>query len=92
MIFIHGGGWVKGDRSSMTNLAQALAARGFVTVTLAHITFTMCFVAVVVQSRLLTFDRSLEEAALDLGCRPLKAFFLITLPIIAPAVNWIPEG
>lgn len=60
--------------------------RGFWTITLAHVTFTMCFVAVVVQSRLLTFDRSLEEAAMDLGCRPLKGFFLITLPIIAPAV------
>jgi putrescine transport system permease protein len=60
--------------------------RGFLTITLAHVTFTMCFVAVVVQSRLLTFDQSLEEAALDLGCRPFKAFFLITLPIIAPAV------
>lgn len=60
--------------------------RGFWTITLAHVTFTMCFVAVVVQSRLLTFDQSLEEAALDLGCRPFKAFFLITLPIIAPAV------
>jgi putrescine transport system permease protein len=60
--------------------------RGFWTVTLAHISFSMCFVAVVVQSRLLTFDRSLEEAALDLGAPPLKAFFLITLPIISPAV------
>lgn len=60
--------------------------RGFWTVTLAHTTFTMCFVAVVVQSRLITFDRSLEEAALDLGCPPFKAFFLVTLPIIAPAV------
>ena len=53
---------------------------------LAHITFSMCFVAVVVQSRLVTFDRSLEEAALDLGCPPLKTFFVITLPIILPAV------
>ena len=44
--------------------------RGFWTVTLAHITFTMCFVAVVVQSRLVTFDRSLEEAAMDLGATP----------------------
>ncbi|MDQ0472624.1 ABC transporter permease subunit [Labrys wisconsinensis] len=61
-------------------------SRGFWTITLAHTTLTMCFVAVVVQSRLLTFDRSIEEAALDLGCRPFKAFFLITLPIILPAV------
>jgi putrescine transport system permease protein len=60
--------------------------RGFWTVVLAHITFSMCFVAVVVQSRLVTFDLSLEEAALDLGCPPVKTFFLITLPIIAPAV------
>lgn len=60
--------------------------RGFWTVTLAHISFSMCFVAVVVQSRLVTFDRSLEEAALDLGAPPLKAFFLVTLPIIFPAV------
>ncbi len=61
-------------------------ARGFWTITIAHITFSMCFVAVVVQSRLVTFDRSLEEAALDLGCRPLKTFMVITLPIILPAV------
>jgi putrescine transport system permease protein len=61
-------------------------ARGFWTIVLAHITFSMCFVAVVVQSRLLTFDRSLEEAAQDLGCRPLKTFLVITLPIILPAV------
>jgi putrescine transport system permease protein len=59
---------------------------GFWTVTFAHTTLTMCFVTVVVQSRLLSFDRSIEEAALDLGCRPFKSFFLITLPIIAPAV------
>jgi putrescine transport system permease protein len=60
--------------------------RGFWTVTLAHISFSMCFVAVVVQSRLVTFDQSLEEAALDLGAPPAKAFFLVTLPIIFPAV------
>jgi len=60
--------------------------RGFWTVTLAHTTFSMCFVAVVVQSRLLSFDMSLEEAALDLGAPPLKAFLLVTLPIILPAV------
>ena len=61
-------------------------ARGFWTIVLAHITFAMCFVAVVVQSRLVTFDRSLEEAALDLGCPPFKTFFVVTLPLIAPAV------
>jgi putrescine transport system permease protein len=60
--------------------------RGFWTVTLAHVSFSMCFVAVVVQSRLVTFDRSLEEAALDLGAPPLKAFLLVTLPVIFPAV------
>lgn len=60
--------------------------RGFWTIVLAHTTFTMCFVAVVVQSRLVTFDRSLEEAALDLGCPPFKTFFIITLPLILPAV------
>ena len=60
--------------------------RGFWTVALAHVTFTMCFAAVIVQARLLTFDRSLEEAALDLGATPGRAFFSITLPIIFPAV------
>lgn len=60
--------------------------RGFWTVMLAHTTFAMCYVAVVVQSRLVGFDRSLEEAALDLGCPPVKTFFLITLPLILPGV------
>ena len=60
--------------------------RGFWTVTLAHSTVTMCFVTVVVQSRLLSFDMSLEEAARDLGCTPLKAFLTVTLPLILPAV------
>ncbi|MEQ8740434.1 MAG: ABC transporter permease, partial [Hoeflea sp.] len=55
--------------------------RGFWTVTLAHITFSLCFVAVVVQSRLITFDRSLEEAAQDLGCPPFQAFMKVTLPV-----------
>ncbi len=65
--------------------------RGFWTIVLAHTTFTLCYVAVVVQSRLVTFDRSLEEAALDLGSTPLKTFFVITLPIILPAVisGWL---
>ena len=60
--------------------------RGFWTVTAAHGTVTMCFVTVVVQSRLLSFDMSLEEAARDLGCTPLKAFLTVTLPLIFPAV------
>lgn len=60
--------------------------RGFWTVTLAHITFSMCFVAVVVQSRLLSFDAALEEAAQDLGCTPFQAFYKVTLPVILPAV------
>jgi putrescine transport system permease protein len=60
--------------------------RGFWTIVFAHTTFTMCYAAVVIQSRLITFDRSLEEAALDLGCPPIKTFFKITLPLILPAV------
>ncbi|QBF29719.1 ABC transporter permease [Thalassococcus sp. S3] len=65
--------------------------RGVLTIVLAHTTFSMCYVSVVVSSRLVTFDRSLEEAALDLGCSPLEAFRLVTLPIIAPAVisGWL---
>lgn len=65
--------------------------RGFVTITIAHTTFALCFVAVVVQSRLSAFDLSLEEAAQDLGAPPWKAFILVTLPLIAPAVaaGWL---
>jgi putrescine transport system permease protein len=62
------------------------AERGFWTVTIAHTTLTMCFVAVVVQSRLGSLDRTLEEAAMDLGCDPVRAFVMVTLPLIIPAV------
>jgi putrescine transport system permease protein len=65
--------------------------RGFVTIVIAHITFSMAYVTVIVQSRLSTFDDSLEEAALDLGARPAKVFFRITLPLILPAIlsGWL---
>ena len=65
--------------------------RGVVTITIAHITFTMAYVTVVVQSRLASFDDSLEEAALDLGARPAKVFFRITVPLILPAIlsGWL---
>jgi putrescine transport system permease protein len=65
--------------------------RGVLTIILAHITFTMSYVAVVVQSRLAGFDESLEEAAMDLGARPLTVFFRITLPLIVPAIasGWL---
>lgn len=65
--------------------------RGVLTIVLAHTTFSMCYVSVVVSSRLVTFDKSLEEAALDLGCSAFEAFRLVTLPIIAPAVisGWL---
>src|ERR671934_1118073 len=62
------------------------AERGFWTVTIAHTTLTRCFVAGVVQSRLGSLDRSLEEAAMDLGCDPVRAFVAVTLPLIAPAI------
>jgi len=65
--------------------------RGITTITIAHITFSMAYVTVVVQSRLATLDESLEEAAMDLGAKPAKVFFLITLPIIMPAIlaGWL---
>jgi putrescine transport system permease protein len=67
------------------------AGRGMTTITIAHITFSLAYVAVVVQSRLIRLDPSLEEAALDLGARPWKVFFLVTLPLIAPALaaGWL---
>lgn len=67
------------------------AGRGATTIAIAHITFSMAYVAVIVQSRLAGLDESVEEAALDLGARPAKVFFVITLPIIAPALvaGWL---
>ena len=67
------------------------AGRGLDTIILAHATFCMTFVAVIVQARLASFDRSLEEAALDLGARPWKVLVAITLPLIAPALatGWL---
>jgi putrescine transport system permease protein len=64
---------------------------GAVTITLAHITFCMAYVTVVVQSRLAGMDVSLEEAAMDLGARPGRVFFRITLPLILPAIasGWL---
>jgi putrescine transport system permease protein len=67
------------------------AGRGMTTIIISHITFTMAFVTVIVQSRLVQMDESLEEAAFDLGARPAKVFFVITLPIILPALisGWL---
>lgn len=68
-----------------------LPSKGVVAIWIAHVTFTISFVTVVVSSRLQELDRSLEEAAMDLGANRLKVFFLITLPIIAPALlsGWL---
>ena len=67
------------------------SGRGVTTITIAHITFSMAYVTVVIQSRLSTLDESLEEAAMDLGARPWKVFAVITLPIIFPAIlaGWL---
>jgi putrescine transport system permease protein len=67
------------------------AGRGVTTITIAHITLTLSYVTVIVQSRMSTVDISLEEAAMDLGARPVKVFMLVTLPIIAPALisGWL---
>ena len=76
---------------SLQQLIGWPAQRGFTTITIAHTTFALAYVTVVVQSRLAAMDESLEEAAMDLGCRPLRVVFDITLPLIAPAMvaGWL---
>ncbi|GLS86334.1 putrescine ABC transporter permease PotI [Cypionkella aquatica] len=67
------------------------SSRGFTTVTLAHITFSMVFVTTIIQSRMLQADRAIEEAAMDLGSKPWAVLFDITLPVIFPAIlsGWL---
>jgi len=67
------------------------AGRGMLTIIIAHVTFCMAYVTVVVQSRLAGMDLDIEEAAMDLGARPVRVFFDITLPVIAPALvaGWL---
>jgi putrescine transport system permease protein len=67
------------------------AGRGQITILLAHVTFSMAYVTVIIQSRLAHMDKSIEEAAMDLGARPVKVFFTITLPMIIPALaaGWL---
>ena len=76
---------------SMQNLIGWPADRGVTTIMIGHITFSMAFVAVVVQSRLMSMDQSLEDAAMDLGGRPFRVTIDITLPVIAPAMlsGWL---
>ncbi|KKL83356.1 hypothetical protein LCGC14_1975570 [marine sediment metagenome] len=71
---------------SMEGLIGWPAGRGMLTIVIAHATFGAAFAAVVVQARLVDMDLSLEEAARDLGARPVRVFFDITLPVIAPAL------
>ncbi|WP_299131829.1 ABC transporter permease subunit [uncultured Amaricoccus sp.] len=76
---------------SMQQLIGWPGSRGILTIIIAHVTFCLAYVAVVVQSRLADMDRSLEEAAMDLGARPVRVFFDVTLPVIAPALiaGWL---
>jgi len=60
--------------------------RGIVTIWIGHTSICTCYAAVVIQSRLLAMDKSLEEAAMDLGCRPFQVFVLVTLPMIVQAL------
>jgi putrescine transport system permease protein len=76
---------------SMADLVGWPASRGATTITIAHITFSMAFVVVVVRSRLAAMDESLEEAAMDLGARPVAVFFDVTVPMLLPALvsGWL---
>ncbi|MGV3651544.1 MAG: ABC transporter permease subunit [Devosia sp.] len=76
---------------AMESLLGWPRGRGSLTITIAHSTFCLAYVCVVVQSRLVDLDLSLEEAAMDLGATPIRVFFDITLPIIAPALisGWL---
>jgi putrescine transport system permease protein len=76
---------------SMANLIGWPASRGATTITIAHVTFSMAYVVVVVRSRLAALDESLEEAAMDLGGRPVAVFFDITVPMLLPALisGWL---
>jgi len=67
------------------------AQRGFTTVTLAHITFSMVFVTTIIHSRMVQADVSIEEAAMDLGSRPWQVMCDVTLPVISPAIlsGWL---
>ncbi len=71
---------------AMAQLIGCPAERGIVTIWIAHTTFCSAYVAVVVSSRLRELDMSIEEAAMDLGAKPWKVFFLITIPMIAPSL------
>jgi putrescine transport system permease protein len=71
---------------NLENLIGWPQGRGMLTITIAHTSFSISFVTVVMRARLAEFDRSLEEAAMDLGAPPVKTFFLVTLPIITPAL------
>jgi len=66
--------------------AVGFPQRGALTIVLAHTTFGLCYVALIVQARFLSLDRSLEEAAMDLGARPFKVLTHVTVPLLAPAI------
>lgn len=76
---------------ALADLTGWPSQRGMSTIWIAHTTFCTAYVAVVVSSRLRELEKSVEEAAMDLGARPLKVFFVITLPLIAPAIiaGWL---